>query len=393
MPHPTRTALLIAALSTTTCIIASTDALAQSEQIFGGGSTLAENVYNGQFNLYEQPNSNVLFNYAGVGSGAGMTAFLNNAPAGESYPAGTTIDFGASDATLSAASISAWPTSSNGNLIQLPSFGTPITIPFNIASKTSNGALALTDAQVCGIFSGKLTDFSQVSGSGLSGPIYVAYRSDNSGTSFLLTQHLAAVCTSSTSNITFTASTSFSGQFGGTVPANFHGAAGSSGVLAEVTGNANSLGYLTPDVTKIAPIRASSTTAPYVSSVNGVLPTSANTQKALANATAPSTEAQLANPAAFVPAVATPASGYPIVGFTTLEFSQCYQNATVGNTIADFVNDIYQSVPYQNVINSNGFSLVPTGFQNAILGNLYNNNNGYNLDIQDPTACPSGKGR
>ena len=94
-----------------------------------------------------------------------------------------------------------------------------------------------------------------------------------------------------------------------------------------------------------------------------------------------------------MPAVATPASGYPIVGFTTLEFSQCYQNATVGNTIADFVNDIYQSVPYQNVINSNGFSLVPTGFQNAILGNLYNNNNGYNLDIQDPTACPSGKGR
>ncbi len=386
---PTKTMLLATAL------VAGASTAAMAQTVYGGGSTLAQAVYNSQFNLYENANVNALFNYGGVGSGMGMAAFLGNVPADDGFPSGTDITFGASDATLSSAQISGFNTTTNGNLIQLPSFGTPITIPFKISGKTGNGALALTDADVCGVFSGKLTDFSQLSSpGGLSGAIYVAYRSDGSGTSFLLTQHLAAVCTSSTSNVTFSAMTTFADEFpSDTPPLNFHGAKGSSGVLGEITGNANAVGYLTPDVTHISPINSGSSSAPYVASVNGILPTSAQTAKALSNAPAPTTQAQLSSPAAYVPADASPSSGYPIVGFTTLEFAQCYASANVANLLADFILQLYTSAPYTSVITANGFSAVPSGFSNAIIGNIYNNNNGYNLDIQDPTGCSGKAGR
>ncbi len=386
----TRKALLAAALLATT----STSAMAQSSTVYGGGSTLAAAVYNGQFNAYSSANPNALFNYAPTGSGAAQTSFLNNDPVTSfGYPAGTTVDYAASDATLSAAQIASFPTASNGNLVQIPSFGTPITIPFNLAGKTSNGALALSDAEVCGIFSGRLTDWSQVGGSGVSGTIYAVYRGDGSGTSFLLTQHLAAVCNSSNSNVTFAASTSFASNFPGGVPATLHAATGSPGVAAAINGNALAVGYLTPDLTRISPNRAGSATAPYVASVNGVLPTSLNVANALSTAPAPSGSAQINDPAAYVPAIAAPSSGYPIVGFTTLEFSQCYKDAGVANTIADFINNLYTSVPYENLITSNGFSVVPSTFSNVILNNIYNNNSGYNADIQNATVCTGGKGR
>src|ERR1700722_9261940 len=146
----------------------------------GGGSTLAQPTYTAAFNAYRATiDPTVTFNYAGVGSGAGQRGVLCNDPSNDTDPAGTIIHFAASDATLSTAQITEWNASANvqsgggstcatsgggtiglaqgGALVQVPTFGTPITLPFNLPSPLfKKGSIQLTDAQICGIFSGKI---------------------------------------------------------------------------------------------------------------------------------------------------------------------------------------------------------------------------------------------
>ncbi len=148
--------------------------------------------------------------------------------------------------------------------MEVPTFGTPITLPFHVnttALSTSNTALNLTTAEVCGIFSGKTTSWSSITGAtaaGMSGTIHVVYESDGSGASFLFTQFLAAVCNSTNSNFTttITPSTTFASlPFpGGTVPSNFTGVSGTPGVQAAIINTVDSIGYLSPDATLIAPV-------------------------------------------------------------------------------------------------------------------------------------------
>ena len=88
----------------------------------------------------------------------------------------------------------------HGPLIQIPSVATPVTVSY----KGPTGVITLNKAQVCGIFSGKFTKWSQV---GVTVPanlndFKVVYRSDSSGTTELLTRHLQAVC-GADSNVAF----------------------------------------------------------------------------------------------------------------------------------------------------------------------------------------------
>src|SRR5690606_23740249 len=81
-----------------------------------------------------------------------------------------------------------------GPLLQFPSVATSVTIPFN----KTGAALNLTDAQVCGIFSGRISTWQGVTGSGRTGAIQVVYRNESSGTSELLTRFLSTVCATET---------------------------------------------------------------------------------------------------------------------------------------------------------------------------------------------------
>ena len=280
------------------------------------------------------------------GSGAGQSAFLTNQPQTHGLACGTTIAYGASDATLSTSpQISTWNSSSgastvngcattniglNGNvaaggqggpIIQLPTFGTTIAIAYNTPNQPNNGQLRFTDAQLCGILSGLITSWTDTkltNGAGdpvnypsvvnpantgtattaPTGAIFVAFRSDGSGTSFLTAQHLHAVCTpaflgAAASNLVggnFTASTSFPSNFvGGTPPGNFHGFSGSGGVQAAVLANSDSIAYLSPDFTLAAPVNigtnGSNPPAAFVlnsSNSTYYLPTSVNGKNALA---------------------------------------------------------------------------------------------------------------
>jgi len=236
-----------------------------------------------------------------------------------------------------------------------------------------------------------------------TGVIHPVYRIDGSGTSFLFTQHLHAVCTTGSggnSNIAFTASTSFASQFGGTPLTNFVGATGSSGVQTTVqaTGNTQNgeLGYLSPDYTLIAPANNGRGGYPAVSAVqNGndstyYLPTSANTQNALANVTAPA--AGDANPADYVPAEPNPPHFYPIVGFTTVEMAQCYASATIGFDLVEYWQDFY-NLPYMsNLLVQHGFSPLPGKLSNAVVNNLLSAGAAGNTGVMEPNVCASAGG-
>ena len=137
---------------------------------------------------------------------------------------------------------STYSTAKYGQPIQIPAAEVPVAIAVNVATTTAatwtirsalspntqaGGAIQLSSAQLCAIFSGAVRDWSSIAsianltssggvatvGSQLfdadntnatihtgtpytssSLPITVAYRSDGSGTSFIITNYLAAVC-------------------------------------------------------------------------------------------------------------------------------------------------------------------------------------------------------
>ena len=354
--------------------------------ITGGGSTLAEFDYFVEFAAFNAgqggtsatfanpapaTGNNVL--YWPAGSGSGQAAFLNNdiscdankvlgtngadGKAGDcsnTVGGAAAVSYGASDSTLTSTQINQWATSSvgqavAGNLIQLPSMGVGISFPIVNKTITKNGAtpadvavaggLVLTDSDLCGIFSGKITDWSGVTNyvkdKVTPGTINVAYRSDGSGTSFLLLNHLSYVCTASNSNfpMPLVVSTSFASAFtGGTPPSNFVGEKGSSGVANYLSGTlggtnvapTSAIGYLSPDFTTVDPNsnafigqdnppdqKSTLVVAAVTNGARPYIPTVANVAAALnhpvaadsQNTTAPTTKALANNPSAYVPLI------------------------------------------------------------------------------------------
>lgn len=433
----TRTHLLGAASAVALAIAA--PALAAPAAINGGGSTLAQYVYgNGAPNSTPAPNEFTYWNgqatakakfgtYWEAGSGTGQLSFLSDNLACDIFKAtsstsncssvaagGTnTAHYGASDAVLSTSQTSSWATSTvgqsaAGNLIQVPTFGTPITVPVqdsNIGSP-ANGDATLSDADLCAIFSGQISNFSSITDSpGLgSGNFNVVYRSDGSGTSFLLTNHLSAVCNGKGYPITFSATTSFASLFpNSTPPSWFIGESGSSALAGELETLPNAFGYVSPDFTTIAPnstarINGAPSTL-VVASVNGVLPNT--TQAALAlnhpltgqNLKPPSNATDAANPLLWVPLIQTVREGYPIVGYTTWDVAQCYSNAAVGAAVAKFLGFNYTNASYLTVQKNNGFVQISKSgaspFLKAITNDLLKNTSGFNTNIQNTGVCKS----
>jgi phosphate transport system substrate-binding protein len=403
-------------------------AQAQS-QINGGGSTLAGPVYSTLFNnLTGQLDPTVHFNYALVGSGAGARGVLCN-DGSQLNTAGVTVHYGASDNPLTAAQITAWNTNAaqsggcavqnggkatGGPLMQIPTIGTPITFAYNTVRQTANGGLTFTDAQLCGIFSGKITSWTDAALSGIStknaptGPITVVYRTDGSGTSALFTAHLNAVCTPATSNISFTSTQTFAQLFS-PVPSNFVGASGSGAVAAAiglnaalnggtVTGTSGAIGYISPDFTQIASIHRGGLFPPVAKVVNShlpagptaaVLPDFADTTAALQKAALPS-GSDLQDGTKYVPTIADPTVGYPVVGYTTWIMPTCYQDNNVVNGIYEFFSQIYTAPDYVSVIQQQGFVQLPSTLVALLNNNIFGNNNGFNIDVQDTNICVGG---
>jgi ABC-type phosphate transport system substrate-binding protein len=420
-------------------------------EINGGGSTLAQFDYIAEFTTYNAtaPAGEATFGqYWESGSGVGQLAFLNDdlscdinkvtganggACGGNAGVAGNIVQYGASDATLNSTQIATWATSSfgqfsAGNLIQLPSMGVGIAIPVNDTNITASGQVTLSDNDLCGIFSGLTTDFSQITDSATApaaGQFKLVYRSDGSGTTFLLTDHLSAVCTAGNTKagVSFTATTNFASLFSGlggiaAVIPNAVAETGSIGVADYMAGLSNgavpqAIGYLSPDFTTVDPnsfatlSNGEPSTLVVAALFNGgkaQLPSTTGISAALAHATRganltpPTNAEQGANPVLWVPLIQTASEGYPIVGYTTFDFAQCYSDETVTKSLLAFLKDHYAAAgSYATDQKLNGFVPVANSgaakFLTTIKASILANKSGWNTDIGDTTACQGVSGR
>lgn len=177
----------------------------------------------------------------------------------------------------------------------------------------------------------------------------------------------------------------------------------------QMVATSGSFGYLSPDYTSIAPKSASTTSlkvATLVNAKNGksYTPSVANTETGLANggagstnAAPPSTLAAAMNPLNWVPAIPVTTSGYPIVGYTTMDLSTCYANKTAGTAINAFLTAQYQTASYKTIITNNGFAALSntaaSPYVTAVVADFLSNKNGYNLNIDNATTCASYPGR
>lgn len=352
-------------------------AQAAMADVNGGGATLPQPLYQtaGVLTAGFAP-------YLGVGSGNGKSAFLTNdytkiKPGDTSTPP-KNVHWAGSDSKLLQAELdkyaadhAAW-----GPLIQVPSVATSVAIPFN---KTGTANVDLSVNQLCGVFSGRLTDWSQITGSGRTGAITVVYRSDLSGTTELFTRFLNAKCAETG---TFAITTNFANSYSGGVPAGAVFASGSANVMTALNEAQGRITYMSPDYA--ATTLAGLDDATKVARVAGVSPAPANVSAAIAAVAVPAA-ANRANPNAWVPVfaattnpndpsvVAYPTSGYPILGFTNVIFSQCYANAAQSTQVRDFFTRHYGAVAANNndaAITANRFVPLPTTWKNAIRGSF-----------------------
>ncbi|MGH8780551.1 substrate-binding domain-containing protein [Paraburkholderia sp.] len=400
-------------------------AMAQATLVGGGSSLVAPSIG------LEITQFGGGLSYASVGSGAGQKAFLNNDATQFGLASTVTVHFANSDAALSLTQVdttgSYVRTATDGKLIQLPYIVTPITVPYVAQPSSVTGTVSLNDNDLCGIYSGKITNWNQIINpttssvyTTVSTPIQVVYRLDGSGTTDLLTRHLAAVCTTGTggnSNVTFNETQTFASNFT-TVPANFIGATGSGGVAAQLVAYRNvtptataAFGYLSPDYTNttLAPSSPNATNALTVASLRNshtnadVAPTYQNATIALGSVAAPSGAAAEANPFNWVPganisktdpswiAISNPTAGYPISGTSNIIVSQCYKTALLRARLINFLTAHYGSTTYAAILHNNGFDTVPTSYQTAINSDILGNTNGYNLNIGNSVCGTLGR--
>ncbi|WP_257146339.1 substrate-binding domain-containing protein [Burkholderia sp. JKS000303] len=417
--------------------IGASAAMAQTAPpLLGGGSSLVTPLISTEILPANFPVADGSIAYWSASSGLGQTAFLTNdatkftaVGAGSMITASGPVDFANSDAPLSSAQISAYTSTgglgvTHGPLIQIPYVVTPITIPLvnaptgtgpklvdpNNSSHLSAPMVALNDDDLCGIFSGKLTNWNQVvnpditSGAStytLNAPITVVYRADNSGTTDLLTAHLAQVChttpfvrngvtVAANSNISFSETQNFAGLFTAGVPWTFKSATGSGGVAASLLALAGAgISYLSPAYTNtfLAPSSApaqinnlSVASLRNATTNQDVAPTYRNATVALGTVTVP-TGANAADPRQWVPQASNPTTGYPVSGTSQIILSQCYANTgsspSVAASVVDFLNLHYFS--NAAIIHGNGFDTVPSVFSTAIKADFLTPGSGLNI--------------
>lgn len=211
----TRLSVLLASMALT--------GLAHATDVTGAGSSFVYPVLSKWSQEYSKSSSNRI-NYQSIGSGGGIAQIK-----------AATVDFGASDAPLSADDLKA------GGLGQFPSVIGGIVPVVNLEG-VAPGKLRL-DGEVLGkIFMGSITDWNDPAIAALNpdlklpaAKITVVHRSDGSGTSFNFTNYLSKASTEWKDKV----------GFGTTVPWPVGmGGKGNEGVSAYVKQVKNSIGYV-----------------------------------------------------------------------------------------------------------------------------------------------------
>lgn len=196
---------------------------ARAADITGAGATFPAPVYTAWAAEYKAKTGNGL-NYQAIGSGGGQTQITNR-----------TVDFGASDAPMSADKLKA------ANLLQFPTVIGAVVPIVNLPGVTAD-QLKLTGPVLADIYAGKVTKWNDAAiadlnkGVDLPGTdIAPVYRSDGSGTTFVFTSYLGAV------------SQDWKGSVGAASSVQWptgSGAKGNDGVAGTVKNTEGAIGYV-----------------------------------------------------------------------------------------------------------------------------------------------------
>jgi ABC-type phosphate transport system substrate-binding protein len=172
----------------------------------------------------------------GTNAANGTCGDFSGTPTGFAAPGD--MSFAASDAPLSSAEYTTFINNKGSTKVepfQFPVIAGAVAMIYNNANVAAQ--LALTDAQVCGIAKGTISNWNQLNASFASKPIVFIYRSDGSGTSFSFTNHLSAVCTGQGFQTTSTF------NVGNTPPAGSVAASGNPGVVTAIAAQDGAIGY------------------------------------------------------------------------------------------------------------------------------------------------------
>jgi phosphate transport system substrate-binding protein len=156
-------------------------AFAQAASITGAGASFPRPVYERWGQAAREP-LGITLNYQSIGSGGGINQITNR-----------TVDFGASDAPLTAAQLT------EGKLLQFPTVMGSVVLIVNIPGVAAD-ALRLTPEVLAELFLGRITRWNDAKLVELNRdirlpnlPVSPTYRADASGTTFVFTTYLSRV--------------------------------------------------------------------------------------------------------------------------------------------------------------------------------------------------------
>ena len=174
---------------------------------------------------YKSIKPNVNINYQSIGSGGGVKQFIEK-----------TVDFGATDAPLTASEVQRAP-----GAVHIPETIGSVVVAYNIPSMPNKG-LKLTGPVLADIFLGKITKWNdpkiQSLNPGVSLPgedIIVVHRSDGSGTTYVWTDYLSNISAAWKEQIGRGKSVQWPTGIGGP---------GNEGVANAIRGSPNTIGYV-----------------------------------------------------------------------------------------------------------------------------------------------------
>jgi phosphate transport system substrate-binding protein len=205
-------------------LVAATAQFAAAQKINASGATFPDPIYEKWFDAYHTAHPEVQINYNANGSGGGV----------KDVTAGT-VDFGASDAPMSDAEISAF----KGKILHFPTVMGAVVPIYNLPGVTQD--LKFSGAVLADIFLGKITKWNDktlvADNPGVKLPnedIVVVHRTDASGTTFVFTDFLSKVSPDWKSKVGTGKAVSWPTGLGG---------AQSQGVAGQIKNTPYSLGY------------------------------------------------------------------------------------------------------------------------------------------------------
>ena len=199
--------------------------------IRGAGATFPAPLFQRWFDAYSREvNPDVQVSYQAVGSDAGLDQYI-----------GGTVDFGASEAPITASKdrMRSFADAYSYDPIQIPLTGGFLSFSYNLPG-LDNLELRLSRDVYCGIVTGEITQWSDPAIAAINPnlvlpdlPITWAHRSDGSGTTFVFVNHINTVCEG------------WAGGVGTSVdwPVGI-GSQGNEGVAASIQQNEGAIGYL-----------------------------------------------------------------------------------------------------------------------------------------------------